>query len=464
MTRAGAFAWAAVLGGPLLLAAGPRPADGPLRVHPDNPRWFASPDGRAVWLTGAHTWAAFQERGVAGQTPDFDFPLYLDFLQGHGHNAVRLWVWEHAQWMQFAKAGVPVRYEPLAYPRPGPGLALDGQPKFDLSRFNEDFFRRLRERVEAAGRRGLYVIVMLFQGFSVQKKGVAGGGNQWHGHPFHKANNVNGIDGDPSGKDTGHETHTLRVPAVVRLQEAYVRRMVDALGDLDNVLWEIGNELHEPSVEWQYHMIRFLGECEKARPKRHLIGMTGAPIRTPELMAGPADWISPPGKEWLDRPPAADGKKIVVVDTDHCSPWDHKPAWVWKCLTRGHHFLLMDGYMDYRIGAPREPNPAWDPTRRAMGAALRLTRQLDLARLTPQPALASSGFCLADEGRTYVVHHEGDGPLDLSAAPGRYRARTLDPVSGEERRRDTAAAEGGPVRFPAPARGGEVLVLERTGP
>jgi|GEM_PF-6698547 hypothetical protein len=37
---------------------------GPLTVHPSNPRYFAAPDGRAVWLTGSHAWATVQERGV----------------------------------------------------------------------------------------------------------------------------------------------------------------------------------------------------------------------------------------------------------------------------------------------------------------------------------------------------------------------------------------------------------------
>jgi len=72
------------------VAAAPATA-GSLRIHPDNPRYFADRAGRAVWLTGSHTWANFQERGVKGQTPDFDNDAYLAFLQRHGHNFIRLW-------------------------------------------------------------------------------------------------------------------------------------------------------------------------------------------------------------------------------------------------------------------------------------------------------------------------------------------------------------------------------------
>jgi hypothetical protein len=35
--------------------------NGPLRVHPANPRYFTDDTGRAIYLTGSHTWANFQE-------------------------------------------------------------------------------------------------------------------------------------------------------------------------------------------------------------------------------------------------------------------------------------------------------------------------------------------------------------------------------------------------------------------
>ena len=95
---------------------------GPLVRHSTNPRYFAGPAGKAVLLTGSHTWANFQERGEAGSTPDFDYDQYLTFLSQHGHNFMRIWAWEQAQWMQFKPATVPVRYAPLlsSVPVPAP--------------------------------------------------------------------------------------------------------------------------------------------------------------------------------------------------------------------------------------------------------------------------------------------------------------------------------------------------------
>ncbi|UCD52436.1 MAG: hypothetical protein JSW27_07325, partial [Phycisphaerales bacterium] len=384
------------------------------------------------------------------ETPDFDYQRYLDFMAGHGHNFMRMWRWEQAQWMQFVPANTLIRYAPMAYQRTGPGQALDGRPKFDLARFNQAYFDRLRQRVAQAGQRGIYVSVMLFQGFSVEQKGTRGvdpnEGNAWDGHPYNARNNINGIDGDLNGDGEGRETHTLGNPAVTRLQEAYVRKVIDALNDLDNVLWEISNESHTGSIEWHYHMMRFIREYEASKPKQHPVGMTGSPINNPELFASPADWISPRGKGYLDDPPDTAGQKVIIVDNDHIRPWDSDPAWVWKNLMRGNHFILMDPYVDFRVGSPSQPDPKHDPTRRAMGLARRLSERVDLASLEPQPQLASTDYCLADPGNTYLAYQPeaGGKGLELRIEAGSYEIEWRDCASGEREETDRLeqAAEG----------------------
>ena len=152
---------------------------------------------------------------------------------------------------------------------------------------------------------------MLFQGFSVEQKGTRGidlkKGNAWDGHPYNLKNNINGVNGDINSDGQGNETHTLKITQINRLQEAYVRKVVDTLNDLDNVLWEISNESHTGSIKWHYHMIRFIKEYEATKPKQHPVGMTSSPISNPPLFASPADWISPNGKSYLNNPPDTKG-------------------------------------------------------------------------------------------------------------------------------------------------------------
>ena len=65
---------------------------GPLRVCTANPRYFADPGGRPVYLTGSHTWQSLQDGMLPGYTTvtqPFDYAGYLDLLQANHHNFIR---------------------------------------------------------------------------------------------------------------------------------------------------------------------------------------------------------------------------------------------------------------------------------------------------------------------------------------------------------------------------------------
>ena len=71
-------------------------AAGPLKVHPQNSRYFADGSGNPIYLTGAHTWANLQDIGVA-PIPKFDWTKYLDMMQSNRLNFMRLWQWLQAE-------------------------------------------------------------------------------------------------------------------------------------------------------------------------------------------------------------------------------------------------------------------------------------------------------------------------------------------------------------------------------
>jgi hypothetical protein len=408
----------------------PVPAAGPLRVHPKNPRYFTDGSGKAVYLTGSHTWPNLVDIGAGDPPAKFDFDVYLKFLLRYGHNFIRLWTWEPVTWNTKGNGERRIhRAGPQPFARTGPGEALDGKPKFDLSRYDAAYFERLRTRVKAAGEAGIYVSIMLFEGWAMQFSEGA-----WRGHPFHPANNVQGLDGDVNRDGNGLDIYTLTSPAVTRFQEAYVRKVVDTINDLDNVLYEISNENHPPSTKWQYHIIDFIHNYERSKPKQHPVGMTfqykGGSNRT--LFESPADWISPnPEGGYRDDPPAADGKKVILTDTDHLWGIGGNAAWVWKSFLRGLNPLFMDPY----DGAVLSPGGSkWDPVRRALGSTLRVARKINLAAMTPQNRLATTGYCLASTGPRgeYLAYLPtgGEVTLDLTGTPGPLETRWLNPADG----------------------------------
>ncbi len=423
----------------------------PLRVHPANPCWLADAGGRAVFLTGSHHWDVLVDNGE--RPGAFDYEGYLDRLAGWGHSCVRMWA--HEAWVH------DLSHSP--WQRPGPGSAADGRPRYDLERFDDAYFARLRERVARAGERGLHVIVMLFNGWSLRDNGD---GNPWPRHPFHPDNNRNGIDGDPDDRGNGDDVHSLRIPAVTRLQRLYVERVVEAVGDLDCVLWEIANESPASSRDWQRHLLRHLRACDAARAAAaggaaHPAGLTscfpGGDNR--DLLSSPADWASPNRHGgWMRTPPANDGSKVVLLDSDHLWGIGGDAPWVWRAFLRGHQPLYMD---------PLDGDRGREAARQAMGVARRLAGRIDLGALAPRPELASSGCCLAGPGG-------GDAPLVAWAPRGRVRvdlrgiggplaAEWIQPVIGSSVPAPPLAG-GAVVGLNAPWSGAAALLLTPRAP
>jgi len=103
----------------------------------------------------------------AGNSDTFNYAGYIDFMKRYDHNFIRLWAWELVNWdtrANFQELQKIHEVGPHPWKRTGPGNALDGKPKFDLTQFNESYFGRLRQRVTAASERNIYVSIMLFEG------------------------------------------------------------------------------------------------------------------------------------------------------------------------------------------------------------------------------------------------------------------------------------------------------------
>jgi hypothetical protein len=445
-------------------------ATGPLRVDSSNPRYFTDGSGKAILLVGDHTWYTLQDCGSSDPPPAFNYTAFLVFLQANYVNFFRMFAWEQVKWS--AGSTTPYYYYPSVFERLGPGAALDGKPRFDLTKFNQDYFDRLRARVTEAGNRGIYVSIQLFQGFSVADKSSQTRSHRspWPGHPLNKSNNINGINGDPNGDGQGYEIQSLAIPAVTAIQETYVRRVIDTVNDLDNVLFEIVNEsdgFHD-SVPWQNHMVDFIHSYEAIKPKQHPVGFT-VPFpygNNADLFASNADWVSPNSDGgYYDNPPTAEGRKVVITDTDHlCYPWGDR-SWVWRSFTRGYNPAFMDPYDCTADWSPSgrsgcDPNdPEWVSLRKNLGYVLGYANRLNLVAMKPHGELASTGYCLANpaaadaeylvylpEGRTastrlrrFDINRNIDLYLpadsvvevDLSASPGRLSVEWFNPSTGD---------------------------------
>ena len=430
----------------------------PLRVLKDNPRYFTDDSGRAVYLTGSHTWSNLVDIGPKDPPPRFDFTACLDWMQKLNHNFIRMWTWESTTWNTKANRESKLHTSaPQPWARTGPGKALDGKPKFNLTKFNPAYFDRLRRRISAAHDRGIYVSVMLFEGWAMQFSAGA-----WEGHPFHKQNNINDIDGDQNEDGKGLEFHTLANPEVTALQEAYVSKVIDTVNNFDNVLYEISNENHPPSTQWQYHMIRYIKKYEKSKPKQHPVGMTfqyrGGKNET--LFNSPADWVSPNNEGgYRDNPPAADGRKVILNDTDHLWGIGGNQAWVWKSFLRGYNPIFMDPYDGVVLGENFDSK--WEPIRVSLGHTRRYAERMNLASMQPRNDLASTQYCLANPGAEYLVYKPAsdESSITVTLKSGRYKYEWFNPNQGKIVSKGTIRADSGEQTLKAPLKGDAVVYI-----
>ncbi|HZI23517.1 MAG TPA: DUF6298 domain-containing protein [Chryseolinea sp.] len=454
--------------------------NGPLKRNAANPRYFTDNSGKAIYLTGSHTWENLQDM-VSASEINFDYEGYLEMMERNGHNFMRMWSWEQSQMAPWSSEVIYIR--PLPFARTGPGLAKDNKPKFDLKKYNPEYFQRLRQRVEQAAEKGIYVSVMLFQGWS-QDRIDSKVGNPFPYLPYNALNNINKISAPetPEDYDDKPSLHSMLIsPKLLAFQKAYVKKVVETLNDLDNVLYEIINE--GGATEWQYHMITFIKSIEKQMTKQHPVGMThrGDKIMTNKvLFQSPADWISPNYvpypwtlndstiiSSFKEDPPQADGTKIVINDTDHL--WGHggNHKWVWKSFLRGLNPIFIDpwdplpgkknddkaeGWLVNRDGISKDDRnyPDWDLIRANMGHTLKFAKDLDLNNMKPHSELASTTYCLSHPGNEYLIYFpEGkEASINLKHSTVKYKVLWFIPLLNKN------------IEGPKHVLGGNIVVLE----
>jgi hypothetical protein len=433
---------------------------GPLRVDTVNPRYFTDGSGKAIYLVGSHTWQTLKDRSLTDPPPPFDYNGWLDFLVAHNHNFFRLWTWEKPHSWNNNTDNLQRFFQPFAWKRTGPGNANDGKPKFDLTQLDQAYFDRIRTRVMAAGSRGIYVAITLFNGWDVQYASNTSTG----GFPYGAGNNVNGI---ASGE---RESQTLSIAAVTAAQDAYVRKVVDTVNDLDNVLYEIANESINDSATnaWQYHMIDLIKQYEGSKPKKHPVGMTSTIGDDTNLFASNADWIAPTSNGVL-----GDGRKVVINDTDHSYYWTalkgdgqgKQRNWAWQTFTRGTSPLFMDPYLEpwggRNIPSGSTPDPYWEIIRNALGYTRRYADRMDLEHAVPSSNLSSTRDCLAYPGHQYLVYQSGEGGFSLTVEAGTYALEWFNPGTGAVAQTGTLTVGAETHSFTPPFSGNAVLFLSK---
>jgi hypothetical protein len=220
------------------IGGGPRRALAaePIRLHPDNPHYFLFRGKPMVLIAAGEHYGSVMNR-------PFDFEKYLADHAAKRQTVTRTFVLYRE--LQSAKnPWSPCKPESPDYIAPWVRVdargdvgkeALDGLGKYDLDRWNPEFFDRLYRFLRRASELGVVVELTLFSNSYNDKI--------FELNPLNPANNVQGI-----GPTHWARYLTLKEPKLLERQVDFARKIVgETAGKYDNVYYEVCNE---PGGDW----------------------------------------------------------------------------------------------------------------------------------------------------------------------------------------------------------------------
>jgi hypothetical protein len=417
----------------------------PIQLHPDNPHYFLWRGKPAVLITAGEHYGAVLNL-------DFDYTPYLKELKAHGFNLTRI----------FSGA---YREVPGSFNITGNTLAPAGgrfacpwarvRDKFDLTKWDETYFKRLKDFIAKAGEHGVVVELVFF--CTMYDDDV------WGASPMNARNNVNGI-----GNVGKYEVYDAGDRALLDAQRAMVRKVVSELNRFDNLYYEVCNEPYERgglTKRWNDLIVETIVEAEATLPKKHLIAQG-----FPSLPAAVTD-LNPNVSVLNFHGAKPDSARLnyhhnKVVAFDETGGSDHSDR---KYRTEGWEWIMAGGavydHLDFSFTTDRPDGSAVPlPPKTPGGGGPELRRQLqvlkefiegfDFIRMAPVSGMTKGNVSvLAETGKAYAVYVK-DGrsvelPLDLPK--GSYKAEWVSTKTGEVTKTETFSHAGGNRALSSPS-------------
>jgi len=439
-----------------------------LRIDPAHPFYLRQGD-RYLLLVGASDRQALTFwRSDKG----FDWQRYLDDLAANGFNYVRQDATAWTGLVVIRRYAAQFSQPRWAFEQTGSGAAVDGQPRFDLTRFDEGYFsERLVSFLREAERRGIVVELTLFDDCRSRRA--------FADSLYAPANNVNAL-GLALGDDP-HADAALSNRRLLSIQEAYVARVLETTREFGNVIYEVANETG--GARWVAHFVEFI--------HRRLPGVlvsAGEQSSLYDPVAERCDLVVKhrgQGGSYQTDEDVARHRESLVQFRRGGKPVLHNEFFLfanratddvnfvrkmfWADFTGGGHANFYDFTWWRGTGCTRsEGSPSQPPPCEILNAVRFLRRFVEDGNvpfwtMTPRDDLASGvgahPFVFAQPGTVYVVYLMTGGrfTLNLSADAGTFTARWFNPRDGKFS--EPFKVEGGKQReFAAPDKNDWVLV------
>lgn len=447
----------------------------PLSLNPENPHYFLFRGKPAILITSGEHYGAVINL-------DFDYAKYLATLAADGMNGTRTWAGAYCE----PPEAFNIAQNTLApnagrficpWARSGDAGYANGGNKFDLTRWDEAYFKRLHDFMKHANDRGIIVELNLFCPFYEE--------GMWRLSPMNALNNVNHV-----GEVARTNVYTLdKHGGLLAVQEAMVRKLVGELKSYDNLYYEICNEPYfgGVTIDWQHHIADVIVDTEKTQGTRHLISQNiannKAQVNNPHAGVSILNfhYAAPPDTVSMNY-----GLNRVVGDNEtgfrgtNDAPY-RMEAW---------DFIIAGGglfnHLDYSFVAGHEDGAFIFPASQPGGGTAALRRQLrflsqlmsrlDFVRMKPANDLVHGNLprgvtarVLANGEREFIVYfrtpaakgehgdcrHEKfadkEVTFELSLPAGSFNFEWLDTTGCSITKQERVTHSGGAVKCAAPA-------------
>jgi hypothetical protein len=422
----------------------------PIQLHPDNPHYFLFRGTPTVLVTSAEHYGAVMNL-------DFDFVPYFEELAEHGLNQTRTFSGAYVeQWgAPWNSLNPPGGRFICPWARSSEGGYIDGGNKFDLETFDEEYFTRLRDFINEAGKYDVVVELVFFC--------VYYNDNEWNHSPLNSRNNINGI-----GSRGRHSPFNEDDQDMMRIQENMVKKIAEELKDLDNLYYELCNEPYwdegpRMGDQWNDRIIAAVREVDTT----HLIAINVA--NDYARIDSPTDHISiynfhysqPNSVRDNYDLPFAFGDDETGFDGSSDSPY-RREAWDF-ILAGGAEYSNLD--WSFTVDSERGDADNWNKDLGGGGQTIReqlshLKQFMDgfgFLRMEPNTGFIQGGVpggvqALAEEGQAYAVYLNGGSSANLNVElpAGNYTAEWLNTKTGDIDKTETFDHEGGEITLSSP--------------
>ena len=417
-------------------AAQPAKRIRPIQLHPDNPHYFLWRGKPTVLITSGEHYGAVLNRA-------FDYKKYLKTLESFGFNLTRTFSGAYCEPIGAFKIQnntlAPAKNKLICpWARSNIPRYANGGNKFDLTKWDNTYFKRLRNFVNEAGKCGVVVELVLFCPFYKD--------DMWKLSPMNAVNNINNI-----GKMERTEVYTLNHPRLLAIQDSMVRRIVQELRDFDNVYYEICNEPYFGGVtlEWQNHIAEVIVKTEAKFKTKHLIAQNIA--NKSEKIVKPNPHVSIFNFHYAKPPKAVTENyglnKVIGDDETGFAGSEPKPY-----RLEGWDFIIAGGAvydnLDYSFTVNHEDGTAKINAPGSGGPVLHKQLEIlkdfinsfDFIKMKPDNSVIKGGIpdkatarALVQTGHAYAIYIKGgdEAKLIVELPKGNYRAEWVNTKTGK---------------------------------